>query len=115
VFLAGWLPRIPSKLFLNRSEKNNWSRIKVVGRTINRMGIGAKVRVYKPGKTGQAEALLGYQEIGTGFGFCSGQEAVAHFGLGKTAVCDVEIILPYGRGIIRKMSVPANQTLLIKE
>jgi hypothetical protein len=115
VFLAGWLPQIPSKLFLNRSEKNNWLRVRVVGRTINRMGIGTKVGVYKAGKIGQTDTLLGYQEIGTGFGFCSGQEAVAHFGLGKTAACDVEIILPQGRGTIRKTSVPVNQTLLIKE
>jgi hypothetical protein len=115
VFLAGWLPQIPSKLFLNRSEKNNWLRVRVVGRTINRMGIGTKVRVYKAGKMGKTDALLGYQEIGTGFGFCSGQEAVAHFGLGKTAVCDVEIVLPYGRGKIGKTNVPANQTFLIKE
>ena len=115
VFLASWLPQIPSKLFLNRSEKNHWLRVQVEGRTINRMGIGAKVKVYEAGKMGQTEALIGYQEIGTGFGFCSGQEAVAHFGLGKITVCDVEIVLPYGRGIIRKTSVRADQTLVVKE
>ena len=113
VFLASWLPEIPSKLFLNRSPSRHWLRIKVVGATINKMGIGAKVKVYREGQLGQSEALLGYQEIGTGFGYCSGQEAVAHFGLGDVPVCDVEIILPYGRGIIRKTAVRADQTLVV--
>lgn len=115
VFLASWLPQIPSRLFLNRSERNRWLRVKVVGTTINRMGIGAKVRVYRPGMVGQAEALLGYQEIGTGFGFCSGQEAVAHFGLGELTSCDVEITLPHGKGVIRRTHVEADQLLVVYE
>ena len=115
VFLASWFPEVPSRLLLNRSPMKHWLRVKVMGKTINRMGIGAKVKIYSAGKLGQAGALLGYQEIGTGFGFCSSQEAVAHFGLGDIETCDVEVVLPYGRGIIRKTTVRADQTLVVKE
>lgn len=114
IFLASWFPQIPSKLFLNRSSGGHWLRVQVVGKTINRMGIGAKVRVYLAGKVGQAGALLGYQQIGTGFGFCSGQEAVAHFGLGEVTRCDVEVTLPHNRGVIRKVDVNADQVLLLQ-
>jgi hypothetical protein len=79
------------------------------------MGIGSKVRVYRAGQVGQAEALLGYNEIGTGFGFCSGQEAVAHFGLGNAAKCDVEVTLPHGRGKIERLGVRVDQLLLVHE
>lgn len=115
VFVASWFPQIPSKLFLNRSKPNHWLRVKVVGNTINRMGIGAKVRVYPAGKLGQARKLIGYQEIGTGFGFCSGQEAVAHFGLRSATECDVEVTLPHSRGKIRKVDIKADRLLVIHE
>jgi hypothetical protein len=79
------------------------------------MGIGAKVRVYRAGKAGEAPARLGYQEIGTGFGYCSGQEAVAHFGLEDATRCDLEVTLPFGRGVIRKPGVTTNRTVVIEE
>ncbi|NQT86232.1 CRTAC1 family protein, partial [bacterium] len=115
VFLAGWLPAQPSRLLLNRSPKKHWLRVRVVGRTFNRMGIGAKVKLYRPGQLGDPEALLGYQEIGTGFGFCTGQEAVAHFGLGDLTRCDVEIALPFGKGVIRRPGVQSDRLLEIAE
>ncbi len=115
LFLASWFPGIPSKLFLNRSPKHHWLTVTVAGKTINRMGIGAKVKLYKTGKAGRADALIGFQEIGTGFGFCTGTVAAAHFGLGDNTVCDVVVILPFGRGIIRKSNVQTDRTLLIRE
>jgi enediyne biosynthesis protein E4 len=115
VFLASWFPEIPSILLLNRSPQNHWLRVRVAGRTINRMGIGCKVKVYQAGKLGEPQALLGYQEIGTGYGYCSGQEAVAHFGLGAEAGCDVEVVLPFGKGSIRKRNVAADQLMLVAE
>ena len=115
VFLASWRPEIPSKLLLNRSPARHWLRVQVVGRTINRMGIGCAVRVYEAGKIGREDALLGYQEIGTGLGFCTAQEAVAHFGLGKREACDVEVRLPFGKGALRKPHVPADRLLVVRE
>ncbi len=115
LLLTGGVPQMPSKLFLNRSPKKHWLRVAVVGKTINRMGIGARVSVYQPGKMGEPAGLLGIQEIGTGYGYCTGQEAVAHFGLGELAACDVQIVLPFGKGTLRKPGTPADQLLTVVE
>jgi len=115
VLLASWLPELPTKLFLNRGAAGHWLRVRVVGKTVNRMGIGAKVRVYAAGKVGRADALLGYQEIHISHGFCTGQEAVAHFGLGSVSACDVEVTLPHGKGVLRRTGVRADQTLVLTQ
>lgn len=67
------------------------------------------------GKLGKAKEIIGYQEIGTGFGFCTGQEVVAHFGLGNHTSCDIEVILPYGKGSISKRAVKADRLLVVLE
>jgi len=115
VFLAGWLPQVPSRLFLNRAPAKHWLQVVVVGRTINRMGVGAKVKVYRAESLGRADALLGYQEIGTGYGYCTGQEAVAHFGLGDRSTCDLEVILPFGKGTLRRTNVAADRRIVVSE
>jgi len=115
VMFASWWPQVPSSLYLNRTPRRHWLAVRVVGRTINRMGIGAKVRLYAPGRIGRPGALLGSAEIGISQGFCSGQEAVAHLGLGEATTCDVEVILPHGRGTIRQNAIAADRTLVIRE
>lgn len=115
VFFASWFPQCPSPLFLNRSPKQHWLRVEVVGTSINRMGVGARVAVYRPGGLGRPEALLGCQEITTGYGYCTGREAAAHFGLGSLSRCDVEVVLPFGKGTIRRREVAADQSLIISE
>jgi|SRR5919109_4476323 hypothetical protein len=57
--------------------------VSVLGRTMNRMGIGAKVQVYKAG-------------VGIGYGFGSGQPASAHFGIGNARVVDMLVRFPDG-------------------
>ncbi len=54
---------------------------------------------------------LGSREIGIGYGYCSGQEAVAHFGLGKLDAVDIDVILPHGKGKWVQKGVKANQRL----
>jgi hypothetical protein len=78
------------------------------------MGVGSKVKVYPAGKLGQAESLLGSREISIGYGWCSGQEAVAHFGLGKQETVDLEVILPHGKGRLEQKGVKANLRLIVK-
>ena len=78
------------------------------------MGIGSRVLIYESGKSGRQDALLGCREIATGYGYASSQEAIAHFGLGKTELVDVEIILPHGKGKIGKQGVNANQRVKLK-
>ncbi|MFP4058471.1 MAG: CRTAC1 family protein [Candidatus Brocadiia bacterium] len=115
LFMAGSVAQMPSRLFLNRTPPRHWVRVRVLGRTINRMGIGAKVRVYRAGGLGEPRALLGYSEIGTGQGYCTGQEAIAHFGLGHLTVCDVLVTLPFGKGTVRRPGVPADRLLTVAE
>jgi hypothetical protein len=96
LFLANWFRGNHSRLLRNVSRPNRWLEVGVRGRKMNSMGIGAKVHVYKPGKLNREGGLLGYQEIGTGYGFASGQVPVAHFGLGNQNVVDVIVTFPDG-------------------
>jgi len=115
VMLASWFPQIPSRLMLNRTKAGHWLSVRVVGKTINRMGIGSKVKIHQHGKLGRPEALLGCQEIHISNGFCTGRAAAAHFGLGDVETCDVEITLPFGKGVIRRTGVKVGQLLTVTE
>jgi len=75
---------------------------------MNRMGIGAKVTLKK------GAAILGHQEISTGYGYASGQRAYAHFGLGDETKVDVHAALPNGKKIVKE-GVAADQLLTIEE
>jgi enediyne biosynthesis protein E4 len=86
----------------------------VVGRTINRMGIGSKVRVFRRGEIGDEGALLGVQEIAIGYGYASGQAAICHFGLGEQTTVDVQVVLPNGN-TKNERDVKANQRLVVRE
>ena len=76
---------------------------------MNRMGIGAQLTVRS-----LKGARLGFQEIATGYGYASGQPALAHFGLGKNQRVMIEVRFPDGKKI-QLQNVAANQRLLIKE
>jgi len=86
--------------------KNHWLDVQVVGKKMNRMGIGAQVRVTRGGE------LLGWREIATGYGYASGQPAVAHFGLGDVTQVDVEVKLPGGKDD-PSIRVKADQKLVV--
>jgi hypothetical protein len=113
--LPNWWIEGRSLLLRNETPGGNWLDVRVEGKDgVNRMGIGSKVRIYPAGKLGEAGTLLGYREISIGYGFCSGQEAVAHFGLGKIEKVDVEVILPHGKGTLTNKNVAANQRITMK-
>jgi hypothetical protein len=115
LFLVNWFQGNRSRLLHNESESgNHWLQVQVVGRKANRLGIGAKVRVYQAGRIREREALLGYQEMATGYGYASGQEAVAHFGLGKSERVDVVVTLPGGQTVEQK-GVTSRQRIVVKE
>ncbi len=115
LFLVNWFPNNHSRLLRNVSPAKNWLDVRIVGKTVNREGIGAKVAVYASGKLGKPEGLLGYQEIGTGYGYASGQMPIAHFGLNDAATVDVRITLPGGKAAIDKVGVKANQVFVVRE
>src|SRR5205085_263485 len=99
LFLPNWWPDARSMLLRNETKGGNWLRVMVEGsKGVNRMGVGARVKLYEEGKLGQAAALLGCRDIDAGYGYASGQPAHAHFGLGSAQKVDVEVILPHGKG-----------------
>ena len=114
LFLVNWFGGNHSRLLRNVSPERNWLSVRVAGRTMNRMGVGAKVAVYSVGSVGKDEGLLGYQEIGIGYGYASGQMPVAHFGLGDTATVDVRVTLPNGQTIDRP-NQRAKQVVVVDE
>jgi hypothetical protein len=116
VFLASWWTDSPSMLLRNQTAGGHWLDVRVEGsaeKGVNRMGIGARVKVYPPGKLGDAAALIGCREIAAGYGYTSGQAAVAHFGLGALEGVDVEVTLPHGKGTAVRKDVNADQRLTI--
>jgi hypothetical protein len=76
------------------------------------MGIGAVVRIYAAGHLGEPEHLLGRHDIAIGTGYASGDEAVAHIGLGPAGQGDVEV--RWGEHRICRTDVAANQAITVQ-
>lgn len=104
---------VPFVLYRNATEGGHWLKVRVVGtgKGFNRMGIGSTVRAYQAGKLGRPGALIARRDISIGNGYSSGEEAVAHLGLGAAASCDIEILWQ-GKRLIRK-DVKVDQDLRI--
>lgn len=115
LFLPNWWVAQRSLLLRNETPGGRWLDVAVAGGgDVNRDGIGSLVRVYRPGGMGDPHALFGVREIAVGYGYASGQEAVAHFGLGELEECDLAVDLPFGRGRIELRGVQANQRLTVR-
>lgn len=110
IFLINWFQGNHCRLLHNESAKKNWLQVQVVGKKMNRMGIGVQVKVLAAG----TKKLLGFQEITTGYGYASGQPALAHFGLGDQAKVDVELVFPDGWKMI-KSDVTVNRRIVVNE
>lgn len=116
LLLPNWWIQDRSLLLRNETPGGNWLDVRVEGTTgVNRMGIGSLVKIYTAGKLGQPAALLGCREIAAGYGYCSGQEAIAHFGLGTEGRVDLEVTLPQGKGTFSAKDIQANQRKLLKQ
>jgi hypothetical protein len=114
LFLINWFKGNHSRLMHNESRKKRWLDVRVVGKRMNRMGVGARVCVYRAGRAGVAEGLLGCREVSTGYGYASGQPAVCHFGLDRAETVDVEVHFP-GGGMVTRRRVETNQILKVEE
>jgi hypothetical protein len=113
MFLPNWWIESRSLLLRNETVGGNWLQVTVEGKNgVNRMGIGAKVHISPAGKPDVA-SRIGSRELSIGSGYCSGQEAITHFGLGKTERVDVEVELPHGKGKLTKKDVAANQRIVV--
>jgi len=114
-FLPNWWAESRSLLLRNETKGGHWLDVVVQGeKGVNRMGIGARVQIYRAGQLGDPKALLGCQDISAGYGYASGQAAIAHFGLGKEERVDVVVLLPHGKGKIERKDVQADQRLTVK-
>lgn len=115
IFLINWFGGDHAHLLRNDSTSKNWLDVRVTGKTkFNRMGIGARVRLFRAGQPHDAANLLGTREISTGFGYASGQPAQAHFGLGDVTRIDVQVMLPGGDLVVKK-DVATNRAVVIEE
>jgi hypothetical protein len=101
----------------NDTVAANWLQVSVKGSRMNHMGLGARVAVYRPGMAGNAAGLLGLQEITLNSGYACSRPAMAHFGLGDLAECDVVVNLPLPAGAapVVLRGVKANQLLKVAE
>jgi enediyne biosynthesis protein E4 len=114
VFGVEWEPSRDSLLYRNVSRSGNY--LEVVVRPApgaNAMDVGARVEVYEAGRLGDAAALVGRGEIATGYGYSSGQEAVAHLGIADRERVDVRVVLPHGGAAIDRTGITANQRLVL--
>lgn len=114
-FCCGIWPDEPSRFFRNDAKGGNWLAVRVEGKNMNRMGVGAQVRVFATGKAGDRSALVGFQEITVNGGYSGSRSALAHLGLGAVKICDLEITFPSRAAAIVQRGVRANQSLLIRE
>jgi hypothetical protein len=114
IVLTNWWANDRSLLLRNETPGGNWLDVRVEGSGgVNRMGIGSVVKIYPAGKAGQPAALLGCREIAAGYGYCSGQEAIAHFGLDTESSVDIDVVLPHGKGTLTRRGVAAKQRIVI--
>jgi hypothetical protein len=114
VFGGIW-PEEGSRLFHNETPGGNWLQVRVEGKKMNRMGVGAQVRVYAAGKAGDRSALLGCQTVTLNGGYSSGRPALVHFGLGKAETCDVEVTLPSRDHPLVEARTRVNRRLVVRE
>jgi hypothetical protein len=114
LFGVEWVPSRDSLLYRNVSRAGNYLDVMVrPADGTNAMGIGARIEVYEAGRLGDPAALVGRSEIATGYGYSSGQEAVAHFGLADREQVDLRIVLPHGGPVVERAGVAANQRLVL--
>lgn len=99
-----------AKILRNAStDTNQWIQLKVVGKTNNRMGIGAQVRITTDDGARQ------FNQVTTAVGYACSSDPRVHFGLGASKVIkEIEIKWPNGMTQVVR-NVAAGQVLTIEE
>lgn len=111
LFVANWQGSRPNFLYRNNGNTNHWLKIKCVGATSNRAGIGAKVRAFAAIR---GKAFWQLREISGGTGF--GQTTpIAHFGIGDANIADT-VRIEWPSGAIQEFHhVNKDQTMTVIE
>ncbi len=99
----------PQFLFHNGTNGNHWLKIKLVGTTSNRQGLGVKVTIH-------IGSTLQYREANGAMNHYLSQGAgPIHFGLGQTTVVD-QITVKWPSGVSQTLSsVSADQEITVTE
>ncbi|MBC7820239.1 MAG: CRTAC1 family protein [Planctomycetaceae bacterium] len=112
--LGGNWPPGGSHVLRNDTPAGHWLQVRVVGRCMNRQGIGAQVRAFTIPREGVPRRLLGFQEITLNGGYSSSRPAQVHFGLGEITECELEVTFPTcAEPCLRRLRT--NQTICITE
>jgi hypothetical protein len=109
--------KYPTALFENPGHGNNWISIELIGKTSNRFGVGARIRVVFEGQEGREER---FSWVGTGGSFGSSPH-MQHIGLGKaTRIHRIEIDWPAAKGTAERTrqvveNVPLDSWIVLRE
>ncbi|UCG42504.1 MAG: CRTAC1 family protein [candidate division WOR-3 bacterium] len=97
------------KLFRNDTRNNNhWLKVKVLGTTANRAGIGARI-------TARRRKSVKVREVEAGSGTTSQNSLIQHFGLGVSAApVDIEVRFSPA-SIVRLDAVKPDQLIVVEE
>lgn len=88
-------------------DRDAWLRVRLEGKSANRMGVGARVRV-----TAGGGAYL--QTLRAGESYLSSHDPRLHFGLGAAKTADVEVTWPGGKLQVIK-AVPVRRELQVRQ
>lgn len=107
---VSWFSRdesVGTRLYRNVTPGGHYLSVRVRGdgKHMNTDGIGATVRLYKAGHLGEADALLGRQDVTTGQGYSGATEPILYFGLGDVMRCDVHVKWDTYEAVRRDVSV----------
>ena len=97
----------PNHFYVNQNKGNNWLKIKFIGTSSNKNGIGAKITLTTP--TQQQ-----YREVLPNSNFRSQDELTQHFGLGKEKMATIKVVWPSGKETFLE-NVSAGQVYEITE
>ena len=106
VLLVEWEPSLPSLMLSNTTASGHWLEVSVDS-TLGG-GIGTRVDVYQPGRSGDRSGLVGSRDIVASVGYTSGVERFAHFGLGDLVEVDIVVTPPHPNAPIA-LTVSADQ------
>ncbi len=97
----------PAAILRNESTTGNWLKLRFIGRTSNRRGIGCRAVVDAGGQKFM-------QELCGGLSYASTSQPALIFGLGEEDICNVDVLWPSGQRQQLK-DVPVNRELVLRE
>ncbi len=101
-------------LYTNGTNNNSFIKFWIHGISTNRDAIGTRVEIYKNGKIGNKNFLLGTRGISGGSGYLSTNEMVVHFGLDTIKSVDARFIFPSGE-VVEKTKLLSGKLYEIDE